>query len=411
MNKIDKKIKTKIKESKDYMIFLEIRGCSFSYLDNQLNNNEIFECFSDRKFAEFNNKKFGNQMHFTAKHLISMKKNVKSKKNEIEELKINKNTILNNSARDSLEKNEEKDKNIYQFIAKNKISIKKKHNLQKSKFKKEDSLFLTNSVINSDIKILKMSNSQTLLQNNNKYVDASSKNVEIFTSKHFDTNLKLNSKKFIINDNKLNNFCKDLLKNQNAKKDEIKGSKNSGSKNSGFISANKTLANKLNEEKQSIKINSFTQKDSSKIKISRKNSTSSPNHQEIEEVRKYYKYLSVLNKIRNLSIIGSTRIDTPSNKRVRLYEEIQNPQNMIKKNDLNNTTNEGKPDNIDKSKSLFRHNKPLITNLTNLHKFHRTKSSVNMVENENKIFPIISNVNITSNFNFNSGNGLNDCNL
>jgi hypothetical protein len=150
LNKIENKINEKIKESKDYMYFLEIRGCFFLYLDIKNNDKEIFESLTDRRFAEWNNKKLSQKMTFYSQF---NKKNNLFLKGYNETIK----NLFNNHSFIEYQMENNKHRNNLDKTVRNKASIEnsQKQTLQQSEEntekKAQDTVFLTNILtLNND---------------------------------------------------------------------------------------------------------------------------------------------------------------------------------------------------------------------------------------------------------------------
>lgn len=167
LNKIDIKINQRIKESKDYMYFLEVRGCFFLYFDIKNNDKEIYESLTDRRFAEWNNKKLSQRMTFYSQGSKKNKFIFKSYNNEL----IN-NLFINHSFVEQQIENL-KNKTFYEktLINKGTIENTQRQSIHKSdenpEKKSQDTVFLTNILtLNNDFqkkvaKLIPFSNNKT----------------------------------------------------------------------------------------------------------------------------------------------------------------------------------------------------------------------------------------------------------
>lgn len=116
-------------------------------------------------------------------------------------------------------------------------------------------------------------------------------------------------------------------------------------------------------------------------------------------MKKHSKYLKNFNKIQNISVIGSTRLQTPFNRKELLYNQIKLHKMSPNKNRVNLKQNEFKLNNSQCNsnpfKEVFRHNKPLsVNNLNILSKMKKKMSS------EKSNFPKLSSVNMIEGFNY-----------
>ena len=387
MNNIDKRVRNKIIESKDYMNFLEIRGCYFLYIDNKSNKNDIFDCLSDRKFAEINTKKFSNlRMCFLSKPIITRKNEIKKVETSKEKSSNNRVNALSNN--NSIDQNDVNNKTAYHFMPKSRSTgFKKQMNSYKSSQLLKvspDPFFLTNAFTVNNLveqKNLKRTNSQENINSEFKLVDAVTNTFNTLKTK--EKIMPKTQTKFSINDDKLKNFCRDLLKMKETKTDKV-------SAHSGFISS--TV--QIEKEKPPLIPTKQAKSISSNFKTKIKSSDEFMNQEE-KEIKKYYKYLSVLNKIHNLFILGSTRVDTPFNKRYRLYQELK-CKDVIRTIHSSNTINEANSS----PKEVFRHNKPLsIPYNQKLQKIRR--STIHKNDKPGIHIPGLSKVEIKSKFNGN----------
>jgi hypothetical protein len=142
LKKIDDKINQKSKESKDYMYFLEIRGCIFVYLDIKNDDKEIYESLTDRRFAEWNNKKLSQKMTFYSQSNTKQNLFFKGFKEATKKLNNNHSFMEN--------KTENKHQNIIDKTLRSKASNENVQRLtlhqseETSDKKTTESLFLTN---------------------------------------------------------------------------------------------------------------------------------------------------------------------------------------------------------------------------------------------------------------------------
>lgn len=223
MNKINIKINEKVKESKDYMYFLEIRGCFFLYLDIKNRNSDIFESLTDRKFAEWNNRKISQRLTFLS-HAKKKNKLVLTTDNDD---KIS--SILNNVSFMTKRKQSQQNKTIIgDSLIKNQTisTFRPKVNIIKSdeQISKDcqDAFFLTNAFsINNEnqFKSNKINISSTRFRSINNNLSTNSRYVDAITntlgnSKNNEKVFNKTKNKLSIDDNKLKTFSKDLFRNK-----------------------------------------------------------------------------------------------------------------------------------------------------------------------------------------------------
>lgn len=403
-NKIDKHIKTKKKESKDFLYFQEVRGCFFLYLDSQKKEEEVFEGLSDRKFSELSHRRFSqNSLALPLKFLIP-------RKNEM-------NVMIEDDIFSGYSKNSSfdigtKDYN-YELLPKNKKNFNLKKILKSHKSEgnlinaKVSSFFLTNSISIAfpDIKDspqglrgVKRNNSNLSLNTqpkSSKYVDANTNtfhNPKIAVEK---SSLFKPVTKFQINDQKLRNFCKDLIRLK-----EVKDDLKKVSLNPGFIGRAK-----VNEQIGDTKVIDNKDKKASKSIPSKFQTSFEINEEDnLKDLKRYYHYLSILNKIPNLSSIGSTRLDSPFNRRKRNFDELKEVVKSKESRRDKGIQLTNREHLKSKFGDVFRHNKPLsIVN----HKLH---SKLKKQESLSAEKVPISSVNYSAvNMNFPANKPRNEC--
>jgi hypothetical protein len=129
------------------------------------------------------------------------------------------------------------------------------------------------------------------------------------------------------------------------------------------------------------------------------NTLKEKNEEVDEELRKQYNYFKYLNKIQNISVIGSTRLETPLNRKEYIYNQLKLQRMSPNKNkvyfkqteySLNNSQF-----NSTSTKEVFRHNKPLSLNNINI----ASKIKKKMLSDKNGL-PRLTSINMIEGFKY-----------
>jgi hypothetical protein len=118
-----------------------------------------------------------------------------------------------------------------------------------------------------------------------------------------------------------------------------------------------------------------------------------------EELRKQHNYLKYLNKIQNISVIGSTRLETPLNRKEFIYNQLKLQRMSPNKNKAyfkktEFSLNESQF-NSTSTKEVFRHNKPLSVGNMNI----VSKIKKKMLSDKGG-FPRLTSINMIEGFNY-----------